>query len=87
MERLSRTETITKIVEHRVQLNSGNVVVVKDFYDEKDSIIDTTVLTKDGYEIDDDAEVQEVLDFLDELGNWSILIRWNKAGKLPAFFG
>ena len=69
MERLSRTETITKIVEHRVQLNSGNVVVVKDFYDEKDSIIDTTVLTKDGYEIDDDAEVQEVLDFLDELGN------------------
>lgn len=69
MELLSRTEELTKIVECRVQLNTGNVVVVKDFYDEKDRIIDTLVCTKAGYEIDDASEVQEVLDFLDELGN------------------
>lgn len=69
MELLSRTEELTKIVECRVQLNNGNVVVVKDFYDEKDRIIDTIVCTKDGYEIDDASEVQEVLDFLDEIGN------------------
>lgn len=67
MELLQQTEQKVKIIESRVQLSNGNVVVVKDYYDESDKIIDTSVRTKDGWEIDDPAEVQEVLDFLDEL--------------------
>ncbi len=65
MELLSKTTQVVKMVESRVQLDSGSVVVVKDYYDERDKIIDTEVRTKDGYEVDDPAEVEEILDFLD----------------------
>lgn len=64
MELLSKTETIVKIVESRVQLNDGTVVFVKDHYDGK-KIIDTQVRTKSGYEIEDPAEVEDILNFLD----------------------
>jgi len=67
MELLQQTEQKVKIIESRVQLNNGNIVVVKDYYDESDKIIDTSVRTKDGYEIDDPAEVDEILNFLDEM--------------------
>lgn len=67
MELLQQTEQKVKIIESRVQRSNGNVVVVKDYYDESDKIIDTSVRTKAGYEIDDPAEVQEVIDFLDGL--------------------
>lgn len=65
MELLSKTETIVRIVESRVQLDNGNVVVVKDHYDGR-KIIDTQVRTKDGYEIEDPVEVEAVLNFLDQ---------------------
>ena len=65
MELLSKTTQVVKMVESRVQLDSGSVVIVKDYYDERDKIIDTEVRTKDGYEVDDPAEVEEILDFLD----------------------
>ena len=67
MELLQQIEQKVKIIESRVQLNNGNIVVVKDYYDESDKIIDTSVRTKDGYEIDDPAEVDEILNFLDEM--------------------
>jgi hypothetical protein len=66
MELLSVTTQVVKMVESRVQLDSGTIVVVKDYYDERDKIIDTEVRTKDGYEIDNPAEVEEILEFLDE---------------------
>jgi len=65
MELLSKTTQQVKIVESRVQLDNGTVAVVQDYYDERDKIIDTVVRTKDGYEIDDPAEVEQILDFLD----------------------
>lgn len=69
MERLSRTESVTKTVASKVQLDNGNVVVVTDYYDDREGIIDTIVNTEDDHVFDDEAMVQEVLDFLDELGN------------------
>lgn len=68
MELLSQTTQQVKIVESRVQLDNGTVAVVQDHYDESDKIIDTVVRTKDGYEIDDPAEVEQILDFLDSQG-------------------
>lgn len=68
MELLSQTTQQVKIVESRVQLDNGTVAVVQDYYDESDKIIDTVVRTKDGYEIDDPAEVEQILDFLDSQG-------------------
>lgn len=68
MELLSRTEQNIKIVETRVQ--DGNVVYfVKDYYDTSDKIIDTTVQTKNGYIVDDPAEYDKVLEFIDSLEN------------------
>ena len=64
MELLSKTETLVKIVESRVQLNDGTVVFVKDHYD-GNKIIDTQVRTKSGFEIEDPAEVEDILNFLD----------------------
>lgn len=65
MELLSKTTQVVKMVESRVQLDSGTVVVIKDYYDETDKIIDTEVRTKDGYELDNPEEVEAILEFLD----------------------
>ena len=65
MELLSKTTQVIKVVESRVQVDSGTVVVIKDYYDETDKIIDAEVRTKDGYEMDDLHEIAEVLEFLD----------------------
>jgi hypothetical protein len=68
MELLSRTEQTIKIVETRVQ--DGNAVyLVKDYYDTSDKIIDTTVQTKDGYIVDEPAEYDRILEFIDSLEN------------------
>jgi hypothetical protein len=67
MELLRTTTQIVKIVESTIQLDSGGVAVVKDYYDETDKIIDTEVLTKDGYEIDDPAEYDAILEFMDQI--------------------
>jgi hypothetical protein len=53
------------VVECRVKLDDGTVAVVKDYFDESDKIIDTEVRTKHGHEIDDPAQVEEILEFLD----------------------
>jgi hypothetical protein len=65
MELLSKTTQVIKVVESRVQVDSGTVVVIKDYYDETDKIIDTEVRTKDGYELDNPEEVEAILEFLD----------------------
>jgi hypothetical protein len=65
MELLSKTTQVIKVVESRVQLDSGTVAVIKDYYDESDKIIDTEVRTKDGYELDNPEEVEAILEFLD----------------------
>jgi len=65
MELLQKTTQIVKMVECRVQLDDGTIAVVKDYFDESDKIIDTEVRTKHGHEIDDPAQVEEILEFLD----------------------
>jgi hypothetical protein len=66
MELLSRIEQKITIVETRVQ-HGDEVYFVKDYLDERGKVIDTTVQTKGGYIVDDPAEVEEVLDFIDSL--------------------
>jgi len=66
MEILSRTTESVKIVETRVQ-KEDEVYFVKDYYNESDKIIDTVVTTKGGYIVDDPAEYQEILDFIDSI--------------------
>jgi len=68
MELLSRTEQNIKIVETRVQ-NGDDVYFVKDYYDTSDKIIDTVVTTKGGYTVDDPAEYDAILEFIDSLGD------------------
>jgi hypothetical protein len=69
MELLKKEVVKLKMVESTVQLNDGNIVIVKDYYDEEDKIMDRTLQTKDGYPIDDPAEAEEITDFLDSLEN------------------
>lgn len=69
MELLKKEVVKLKMVESTVQKEDGNIVIVKDYYDEGDKIIDSTLQTKDGYPIDDPAEAEEITDFLDSLEN------------------
>lgn len=66
MELLTRTIQTVKIAETRIQ-NGSEVYFVKDYYDESDKIIDTIVTTKDGHVVDDPAEYEEILEFIDSL--------------------
>ena len=66
MELLSKTESKVTIVETRVQ-NGNEVYFVKDYLDERGKVIDTTIQTKGGHIVDDPAEAEEVLDFIDSL--------------------
>jgi hypothetical protein len=67
MELLKKEVVKLKMVESTVQLNDGNIVIVKDYYDEGDKIVDRTLQTKDGHPIDDPAEAEEIIEFLDSL--------------------
>ena len=67
MELLKKEVVKLKMVESTVQTDDGNIVIVKDYYDERDKIVDSTLQTKDGYPIDDPAEAEEITDFLDSL--------------------
>jgi hypothetical protein len=57
---------MTKIVETRIQ-DGAEIYFVKEFYDESDKITDSIVQTKGGYIIDDPAEVERILEFIDSL--------------------
>lgn len=54
------------VVETTVQHDDTNVYIVKDYYDASSKIIDTQVVTKDGYAVEDPALVEELLSFIDE---------------------
>lgn len=65
MELLKTSTQIVKMVESVIQTNDNSVVIVKDYYDESDKIIDTEIRDENGYSIEDPAEVEEILEFLD----------------------
>jgi hypothetical protein len=66
MELLSKTTQTVKIVETRVQ-DGSDVYFVKDYYDDTDKIIDTTIQTKGGHVVDDPEEYEKILEFVDSL--------------------
>lgn len=67
MEVLKKTTEIQKVVE-TIVLDGDNIYIVKDFYDtEKDKIIDTIMSSKDGHIIEDPAEYEAVIEFLESL--------------------
>ena len=66
MELLSTTKQQVTIVETRVQ-DGTEVYFVKDYLDENGKVIDTTVQTKGGYLVEDPAEYEKILEFVDSL--------------------
>jgi hypothetical protein len=66
MEILKTTTEVQKVVETIVQ-NGSSVYIVKDYYQgDSDKIIDTVITTKDGYAVDDPAEFESIIEFLEE---------------------
>jgi len=66
MEILSRTTYTTRIEETVVNHPTEGPLTVKDYYDsESDKIIDSIIVSKSGYPLDDPALVEEIYNFLD----------------------
>lgn len=65
MKLISQTEHTVKIIETLVQKGKKEYLV-KDFFDQVDKIVDTTI-TVDGHAVEDPAEYEEVLEFIDSL--------------------
>jgi uncharacterized protein (DUF2141 family) len=61
-------ETITT-ERYQVQLTAGNIVTVTDYLDERGKVIDTVFRDEDGFDIDDPALFEYVIEFIDK-GSW-----------------
>jgi hypothetical protein len=66
MEILKTTTEVQKVVETIVQ-DGSSVYIVKDYYQgDSDKIIDTVITTKQGHPVDDPAEFESIIEFLEE---------------------
>lgn len=57
-------ETITT-ERYQVQLTAGNIVIVTDHLDERGKVIDTVFRDEDGFDIDDPALLESVIEFIE----------------------
>lgn len=53
--------------EYRFQLENGEVVFYKEWLNEEGKVMDCTLRSKDGYEIDDPIIMEQVQNEVDEL--------------------
>jgi len=49
-----------------IQLNDGFVVHYKEWVDERGKVVDCSIISKNGHEIDDPALFDEICEFVDE---------------------
>ena len=57
-------ETITT-ERYQIQLTAGNIVTVTDYLDERGKVIDTVFRDEDGFDIDDAALLEYVIEFIE----------------------
>ena len=60
----THVETITT-ERYQIQLTAGNIVTVTDYLDERGKVIDTVFRDEDGFDIDDPALLEYVIEFIE----------------------
>jgi hypothetical protein len=67
MELLHTSKSTVTESEYRFQLETGEVVFYKEWLDERGKVIDCTLRSKSGYDIDDPALLEQIQDKVDEI--------------------
>ncbi len=62
------TETVTEVT-YTLQHPKEGVIVYKEWLNTKGHIVDSTIRSKDGYEIDDPILTAELWDYIDSIEN------------------